>query len=153
MDYKLPDAVAIPTPEAFPSPSQEGKYPMNKQAVARELVAVARLLAADDVGKRRKALLRAFPAGTQDNGDELRWDKSRGYAGERAIKVTSEKLKGLGFKKSDSSQNMGQGEVVVNDSVWRDDEGNEFSFSSSYGSTADSNRFSMRLKFVGAYKE
>jgi hypothetical protein len=100
----------------------------------------------------RKQLKSAMPSKTVDNGTYLSWNKSRGHAGSNSIQKTVDKLKLLGFKsKKTDSFNHPDGSVVSNSVVYADKLGNELSYTMSYGSTSDSNYFSMTLKLGSEY--
>ncbi len=93
---------------------------------------------------------KAFPSGSKPNAftKELEWSKSGGYAGEKSLKATREKLEKLGFKYGDSKlfglpdgSTTGSSIILGNKKL-----GWYVTLTSFYGQTAARNSFSLKLK-------
>ena len=105
-----------------------------------------------DEDKKTIALVKkAFPSGSKLNySGELEWRKQGGYAGEKSIGATTEKLEKLGFKHTKGSliglpdgSTSGFNSVLANTKL-----GWYVTVISFYGQTAARNSFSLVLKKI-----
>jgi hypothetical protein len=101
--------------------------------------------------KTAKAAKSAMPKGSKmrvapDGTTRFVWGKMGGYAGEKTIANTIKKMEGLGFTKATSSSSAApDGNTVGSGTKYKHPDGHEFEHSSSYGVTAASNRYNMKL--------
>ena len=100
-----------------------------------------------DKAKSAKAAMKAMPAGSVRDGNKVKWSKSGGHSGKNAIIKTRDKMLALGFEKV---QGGSSGSAVIHhDNVYKHPHGHTFGTTSSYGSSASSNSFSMELVLAG----
>lgn len=93
---------------------------------------------------------KVFPGGAKINtwSGALEWEKRGGYAGEKSIKTTIEKLGKLGFKYSDAKLGgLPDGSTVARGTVYLNKKlGWYVTTRQFYGQTASSNSYSLTLK-------
>jgi hypothetical protein len=87
---------------------------------------------------------KAMPSTAKSEGGKLFWRKRGGHAGTQMIWKSKDKFEALGFKpKKHKNNSCPDGSVVGHGDTWFDAEGNEVSFTESYGVTANYNSYSI----------